>query len=159
MINQFRGSNFYLSNFYSCDITVGPITFPSTEHAFQATKATNESDLNYVRWAASPKEAKKRGQKIELRNNWDSIRYNIMTTVTWLKFSQNHDLQKRLMKTGQQELIEGNRWHDNYWGQCFCDKCKSADAYNYLGCILMTVRTSLQVIVTTDPIQFESYTF
>ena len=40
-------------------------------------------------------------------------------------------------------LIEGNYWHDNYWGNCLCPKCKEIEGQNQLGKILMKVRSTL----------------
>lgn len=38
------------------------------------------------------------------------------------------------------EIVEGNYWHDNYWGNCTCDKCKNIEGQNKLGKILMKIR-------------------
>lgn len=38
MINEFRGKNFYLSNFYEVPVTYDGITYGSNEAAFQAQK-------------------------------------------------------------------------------------------------------------------------
>ena len=43
-----------------------------------------------------------------------------------------------LIKTGDQELIEGNYWNDTYWGVC------KGVGQNKLGKILMRVREELK---------------
>ena len=68
-----------------------------------------------------------------------------MSTTLFMKFGQNNDLREKLFKTGDLLLVEGNYWHDNYWGDCFCDKCKGRKGENFLGRILMNVRTMLRV--------------
>jgi predicted NAD-dependent protein-ADP-ribosyltransferase YbiA (DUF1768 family) len=32
-----------------------------------------------------------------------------------------------LLKTGKHILVEGNAWHDYFWGACSCLKCRSMD--------------------------------
>ena len=64
-----------------------------------------------------------------------------MREVVICKFMQNPDLMKKLLATGDAKLVEGNTWHDNYWGICRCgsrDKCGTGS--NMLGKILMQVR-------------------
>jgi predicted NAD-dependent protein-ADP-ribosyltransferase YbiA (DUF1768 family) len=43
-----------------------------------------------------------------------------------------------------EELIEGNYWHDNCWGSCTCIKCADRPKQNALGKILMLVREECQ---------------
>lgn len=52
-------------------------------------------------------------------------------------------LKKKLLETGDAELIEGNYWHDNTWGQCYCPRCKNKIGENHLGKLLMKIRESL----------------
>ena len=54
------------------------------------------------------------------------------------KFSTNESLKKRLLETGDEELIEGNTWNDTYWGVC------KGVGLNKLGEILMRVREELK---------------
>jgi predicted NAD-dependent protein-ADP-ribosyltransferase YbiA (DUF1768 family) len=48
-----------------------------------------------------------------------------------------------LLNTSNREIIEGNYWHDNYWGSCTCDKCGNK-GLNKLGILLMKIRKELQ---------------
>jgi predicted NAD-dependent protein-ADP-ribosyltransferase YbiA (DUF1768 family) len=59
-----------------------------------------------------------------------------------LKF-QDPKLRAMLLATGNEELIEGNTWHDNTWGDCSCDACKDIEGKNMLGKLLMKVRDEL----------------
>jgi len=34
-------------------------------------------------------------------------------------------------------------WHDNYWGNCYCFKCKDIKGVNKLGEPLMDIRSRL----------------
>ena len=138
MITSFKDDYEFLSNFYPCKITIAGYTFPSVENAYQAMKCANLSDygqfVNIV-----PAEAKKLGRKVQLRSDWEQIKYNVMRQLLDLKF-QDKVLLKMLQDTAPESIIEGNYWHDNYWGMCQCDKCKSKIKYNHLGELLQRKR-------------------
>ena len=44
---------------------------PTAEHAFQAAKCVNESDLLEIKAAISPGFAKRLGRQVELRDDWE----------------------------------------------------------------------------------------
>ena len=48
--------------------------------------------------------------------------------------------QEKLLSTKDRELIEGNFWHDNFWGDCSCKKCQDIEGGNRLGKLLMEIR-------------------
>jgi predicted NAD-dependent protein-ADP-ribosyltransferase YbiA (DUF1768 family) len=52
----------------------------------------------------------------------------------------NPILLDRLAATGDAILVEQNHWHDNYYGDCVCDRCKDIPGQNRLGRILMELR-------------------
>lgn len=151
MIDKFDGEFSFLSNFYVFDppITVtlnalnatgnATLTVNSTEAAFQAGKS--KEPLKYQNM--SPREAKKAGKhekmsKLE-REQWDNYKKLIlMKQLLKLKFDKNHsDLQQKLLATYPEELIEGNYWHDTYWGVC------EGVGENHLGQLLMEIRNEL----------------
>jgi ribA/ribD-fused uncharacterized protein len=76
------------------------------------------------------------------RDDWDEVKTKVMLDVVRIKFS-NPILRKMLLETGEEELVEGNHWHDNFWGSCRCEKCGSS-GQNMLGKILMQVRTEIK---------------
>lgn len=138
MITSFKDDYEFLSNFYPCKITIAGYTFPSVENAYQAMKCANLSDYGqFVN--IGPAEAKKLGRKVQLRSDWEQIKYNVMRQLLDLKF-QDKVLLKMLQGTASESIIEGNYWHDNYWGMCQCDKCKSKIKYNHLGELLQRKR-------------------
>ena len=49
----------------------------------------------------------------------------------------------RLLSTSNATLVEGNWWHDNFWGDCYCPKCKGIPGANTLGRLLMELRSKL----------------
>ena len=62
-----------------------------------------------------------------------------MEELLRLKFAQPY-LRDLLIATGEQKLIEGNYWHDNFWGSCSCEKCGDKGE-NHLGRLLMKLRS------------------
>jgi len=145
MIFVFDDDYFYLSNFYFCDVEYEGVMYPSSEHAFQAAKTKDQEDRLRIKGLRSPDEAKWFGQKVTLREDWEHIKHNIMLEILRDKFTRHEYLKKALLSTGDKILIEGNSWHDNYWGKCICPKCmKNGKAgRNMLGILLMNVRQEL----------------
>ena len=141
-IDQFRGENFYLSNFYIVPIYFEKNHYKSSEHAYQARKAIIEEDRKYVASANTPGYAKIRARKIICRKTWDKIKVSEMTRIVYCKFSQNKELKKKLCDTGRAKLIEGNWWNDDFWGMVKNERGEWEGA-NYLGKILMVVRKKI----------------
>jgi len=86
-----------------------------------------------------PREAKNKGQIIDIRDDWGIVKYGVMFNILLDKFTRNKRLFIKLMSTEDEELIEGNIWHDNYLGTCRCDRCGDK-GQNNLGKILMQIR-------------------
>lgn len=137
-IDKFDGKYSFLSNFYKCHIMYEGLHFSSTEAAFQAMKTLNDIERHKFE-NLSPSDAKKLGRHITLRPDWESVKDQIMLDILRIKFS-DPDLKEKLLSTGDSELIEGTTWHDNYWGNCSCSKCKDKIGNNMLGKLLMQVR-------------------
>jgi ribA/ribD-fused uncharacterized protein len=141
MINSFSGEYRFLSNFYP-----SAKVFPTVEHHYQAAKIDPNSDYQYwsdkILSAQTPGHAKRIGQEVPLRKDWTPrIREQVMSFLVELKFTESELLEK-LLSTGDQELVEGNRWHDQYFGDCCCNKkvvCRTPGK-NVLGKILMRTR-------------------
>lgn len=140
MINQFRGVNAFLSNMYPCELTYNGIKFNNLESLFQSFKAI---DKQHEYGGLVGKVAKAKGRKEKLPANWNEVRVELMYGCLYLKFSQNPKLLERLLATGNEELVEGNTWHDTFWGVCTCRECKGRGD-NILGKLLMKVREELR---------------
>jgi ribA/ribD-fused uncharacterized protein len=139
VINRFSGKHYFLSNMYMHEIVYKGVTYPSSEHAYQSAKATNIEDHDFVRSSFSSTLSKTRARKIKTRDDWDEIKYDIMKEILYIKF-EDKELKKKLIDTDGIKLIEGNNWHDNYWGDCSCFKCRNNKGQNMLGKILMEIR-------------------
>lgn len=108
-------------------------------------KAANFSDFDKISTLA-PGKSKRLGGKIEIIDDWDEKRNSIMSMLTERKFEPGSALADSLMATSKHILIEGNYWHDQYWGDCSCDKHKNIHGANNLGILLMRQRDHLESI-------------
>lgn len=137
MIDSFDGFYRFLSNFYLYSITVDGVNYPSTEHAFQAAKTNDPTEKFAIANASTPGKAKRIGRKVKLRPDWESVKIQVMTDLVRQKFSKDRDLRQKLLDTGDEELVEGNRWGDRFWG------ISGGSGDNWLGQILMQIRDEL----------------
>jgi ribA/ribD-fused uncharacterized protein len=151
VVAPFRDEFDFLSNFY---IISGGMTFAgfhvsTAEHAFQMMKTLNLEDRKWIATQPTAKLAKQaagpnglNGRKIELRSDWEKVKYPIMLQVVTAKFFQNFGLAKRLLATDNRRIVELNWWHDVTWGWCLAD----GGGENNLGIILEHVRQLLKDI-------------
>lgn len=136
VIDSFDGQYAFLSNFWKCDIEYQNLCYPSVEHAYQAQKTLDKDIQKVISLLDSPVKAKRYGRTIELRSDWDKIKYNVMLKIVTRKFKNNTDLFQKLLDTAPSKLIEGNTWGDVYWGIC------NGKGENNLCKILMAIRDS-----------------
>ena len=139
-IDRFEGIYGFLSNFSRHSFRKDDILWPTVEHYYQAMKTPDKVSQGRIWSCPTPSAAKKLSYEVEIRENWEIIKPDVMLTALEYKFDQNIEIQKMLIDTGDAILIEGNHWHDNYWGDCKCDKCKNKNGQNVLGKLLMYVR-------------------
>ena len=138
-IDSFMGWHYFLSNFYPAPVTLNGDVYPTTEHAYQALKTTNVVLREEIRQMPTPVKAKRAGQIVPMRKGWHDIKEGMMESVLREKFS-HADLLFRLKSTGDAEIVEGNSWHDQTWGDCTCEKHKDIPGQNLLGKLLMKIR-------------------
>jgi ribA/ribD-fused uncharacterized protein len=136
MIKKFMGEYRWLSNFHLIDIEYQGLVFPSTENAYQAAKVPQDSRKTFL--DISPSQARKLGQIVNMRKDWDEVKLSVMHELQIIKF-KDLDLRQKLLDTRPKILIEGNRWGDKFWGV----DLKTGIGANHLGRILMEVRNAL----------------
>jgi ribA/ribD-fused uncharacterized protein len=85
----------------------------------------------------TPDQAKRLGRAIACRPSWDQIKDDIMYEIVWSKFT-NIELRELLLATGDEEIVEGNDWGDQYWGVC------DGIGLNKLGQTLMQIREDIR---------------
>jgi ribA/ribD-fused uncharacterized protein len=156
VINSFRDEYRFLSNFYESIIIINNKVYKSVEHWYQASKADNETLHEYIRNLPTPGNTKGVWKKkfvmipiegikeqkpiqVRKRKDFNNINIDIMRQGINLKF-EILSLRKLLNQTKGKMLIEGNTWHDNFWGNCSCEVCKNIEGENWLGKLLMEER-------------------
>lgn len=142
VINKFRGNYNFLSNMYSCDVIWNNHLFPSVENAYQALKWGSGEYFEKCK-NISAVEAKKLGKFARLSEDWYDMNKYFMYCLVYDKFTRNPELREKLIATGDAIIVEGNTWHDNFWGDCKCTKCQNKIGQNHLGKILMRVRDEI----------------
>lgn len=142
-IESFENEYRFLSNFAGsimlCSRDVHVVN--TLEHAYQAAKTDDPEEAKAICLAETPGIAKRMGQRVKLREDWDQIKDQIMYELVKKKFSiTNHvsPLPMKLLATADLHLEEGNTWGDTYWGIC------NGKGQNKLGKILMRVRNELR---------------
>lgn len=138
-IDSFNGPNRFLSNFWSCCIAFDGHTYRTVEHAFQAAKTLDEDERRRIRNEHDAAGAKRLGKRVELREDWESIKVDVMRTLLRQKFGTD-PLRSRLLRTGKAKLVEGNWWGDKFWGVC------DGKGENHLGLLLMEIREELRAV-------------
>ncbi len=116
--------------------------YASVEHAYQAAKTLNAAAREKFRFlGVTPARAKRMGRSLKLRPDWEEIKIVIMYDLLLQKFKPSIP-RRKLLSTFQAELIEGNHWHDTFWGVCMgkCDFPHAPLGGNWLGRLLMEVR-------------------
>lgn len=151
IINSYSGKYEFLSNFFFVDNYC-------VEIEFQADKAVREEDrqrimnlynrhdlTNYKKAT----EAKRIGRFIKCRPDWPAVRVPIMKEKLLIKFSYL-TMREMLRETKDAQLIEGNWWHDTFWGVCTGEgrvkKCGGPHepcGENHLGILHMEIRSML----------------
>lgn len=133
MIKEMTGQYRFLSNFWSCFIDWEGYCYPSVENAYQAAKCQKLEDRpRFISIKAS--EAKRLGQVVEIRVDWNTRRLDVMYELVKQKFTEPR-LRQMLLETGEEEIQEGNWWGDRFWGTV------NGVGENHLGKILMRVRS------------------
>lgn len=140
----FYEQDFYvLSNFSSFNVEYNGIRYPTSEHAYHAQKFIHRKDAGFSKFitdASSAHQAFKYAQewKSSQREDWDNVKVEIMKDILWHKIHQHEYVKRKLLATGNRELIEDS-WRDDYWGWG-----ENKDGKNILGKLWMEIRTQLQ---------------
>lgn len=140
-IEFYRSGDEYgeFSNFSRHPIELGGHTWPTTEHYFQAMKFEDASLRQRIRDASGPGEAARMGRRFPgLRENWETVKEDVMMDALRAKFTQHDRCQRMLLATGDAELVEHTR-NDFYWADG-----GDGTGRNRLGVLLMLLRAELR---------------
>jgi ribA/ribD-fused uncharacterized protein len=145
----FYEQDFYvLSNFSSFEVEIDGVRYPTSEHAYHVAKFRRVEGAGVavadVQFAPSAHEAFKRAQgwKSLQRPDWNEVRLDIMRDILRAKADQHEYVRRKLLATGDRELIEDS-WRDDFWG--WGSNC---DGKNMLGKLWMEVRAELRIAPT-----------
>ncbi len=145
---EFKNEYSFLSNFFNLEYSIihEGVRYNSVETAYQAQK-TNDLNTKLQISRMTPAGAKRFARTIDLRKDWEDIKVGVMKKFVEEKFLRSAELKGKLLDLKDYEIIEGNFWHDNYWGICYCKKCAPTGGMskgkNTLGKILMDLRDSI----------------
>jgi ribA/ribD-fused uncharacterized protein len=138
----FYEQEFYvLSNFSAFTLYWKQKIFQTSEAAYHYEKFTGNPTLqDLIHGAPSAHEAYKIAglNKDQVRKDWFEVRTQIMRNILIAKASQHQYVLKKLLESGDRELVEDS-WRDDYWGWG-----PNKDGENMLGKLWMEVRALFQ---------------
>ncbi len=143
----YEQDHYYLSNFSAFRLRWEGRTFPTSEHAYQWSKfpmlTRGEGDIwlrDKIQNAPSAHEAFKLAEahKASRHQDWDDRKLTVMMRILHAKVDQHEYVRRKLLETGDRELIE-NSWRDDFWGWG-----PNRDGQNMLGTLWMEVRAELR---------------
>ena len=130
-----------LSNFSRHAVFLAGRVWPTVEHFYQAQKFAGTPEEELIRCAATPLLAKRRAAELspgQRRDDWPAVKEQVMLAGLRAKFHQHPDLQERLLRSGDRQLVEHTA-NDAWWGDG-----GDGTGENRLGALLMQVRTELR---------------
>lgn len=141
----FYEQDFYvLSNFSAFTLQWKGMRFDTSEAAYHWEKFSGDSGeaeltRHFIKTAASAHEAFKiaESNKKHRRQDWDVVKVDIMRDILRAKAEQHEYVRRKLLATGDRELIEDS-WRDDFWGWG-----PNHDGQNMLGKLWMEVRSEL----------------
>lgn len=135
-----------LSNLYRRPFEFEGLTFPTSEHAYQAGKARKGAVRDWLLAAPSPALVAMAAHGLyswDVREDWAAIKFDRMKRVLTAKFTQHEDLRELLLSTGNARLVESatvDNAVNRLWGEV------NGKGQNKLGELLMEVRAELAAI-------------
>jgi ribA/ribD-fused uncharacterized protein len=134
----------WFSNMLEFDqpLVVDGISYPAVENYYQAMKLPDD-DIENKKYIAS---LHPRKSKIEIRNmrtkEWNNAtKLAVMQFALRHKFKENTSWGKKLLETGDQEIVEWNNWNDTFFGK----DIKTGKGANHLGIMLMQIRNEIKM--------------
>lgn len=134
-------SNFSSHSVWMVDPHTGKLVeYKTTEHRFQAMKARDPDEHEWVRTAKSPSLAKERGRVVDIIDGWDpeyrSIAYYVMLEALYAKAHQHPSVGATLFDSLHRHIYEDSPV-DDIWGWRYRE---SHTGKNLLGRAWMDVR-------------------
>lgn len=132
---------FEFTNLYDVPITIGTVTYKSSEHYFQSQKYTHIPAVQQlILDQPTPEKARESGEfhNGNILPDWEGRKVNVMYEALKAKFQQHPDLREMLKLTGSSRLILHTAT-DKFWGDG-----GDGNGDNQLGRLLMKLRDEIQ---------------
>jgi predicted NAD-dependent protein-ADP-ribosyltransferase YbiA (DUF1768 family) len=118
------------------------------EREFQAAKHEGHPIRQAIlRRCLDPWKAKRLGREWRLTDDelaaWSQRCIEVMLNLVDKKVDDWPEIGLILIGSGEREIVEINKHHDNFWGDCTCMKCYRVGE-NHLGQIWMLIRRRLR---------------
>ncbi len=118
-INFYTHPYYALDNFSAHAIEYEGKLYPTSEHAYQAAKISDESAREEIRSARSPLEAKHLANEVyrHFRIHRDeAAKIALMEDILRAKFAQHAEVQDALKRSGTEKIVEDSPT-DYFWGE------------------------------------------
>lgn len=138
----FYEHEFYVfSNFSSFQLEWKGKLWPTSEHAYHSEKFDDEELKERIRNTRSAHDALKLAHthKDKYKKDWDEIKLEVMKQILRAKVYQHPYVMKKLLQSGDRELIEDS-WRDSFWGWG-----SNKDGHNHLGRLWMELRDEVRL--------------
>lgn len=145
----FYEQEFYvLSNFSAFRVLYDGIDFDTAEHCYHYQKfnipfawlhKARSKIMLEIMQARSAHDAFKiaHANKYLVRDDWSDVKFDIMRNILTAKVSQHEYVYRKLLETGNRELVKDS-WRDDVWGWG-----PNRDGMNMLGKLWMEIRRSI----------------
>lgn len=136
------------SNLYKRAIVFEEVTYPTSEHAYQAGKPRKDEVRAWLMAAPSPSLLAMAAHGLyvwDVHPDWSKTKFDRMKRVLKEKFTQHADLQAILLETGDAVLVEVatvDSTVNRLWGEV------NGVGKNMLGQLLMEVRDEIRALTS-----------
>ena len=127
MINEFRGEFSQLCNFEPVNIELNGLVYPSVENAYLSAKNDKKEQKLFCQNNKASL-VKKESRKVELIENQDIVKFDVMYECLKQKYNQE-PFKTKLLQTKNMYIQEGNMQNDKIQGVCL----KTNKGNNHLG--------------------------
>jgi ribA/ribD-fused uncharacterized protein len=138
----YEQDHYYLSNFSAFRLNWAGLDFDTSEHAYHWYRFNGcaEHHQQAILRTRSAHDAFSYAQanKGDQRPGWDQVKVSVMRDILRAKVDQHEYVRRKLLQTGNRELIE-NSWRDPFWGWG-----EDRDGLNMLGKVWMEIRAELR---------------
>lgn len=108
------------SQWYTSPMVINDITYICAEQYMMHQKALffNDTEIaEKIMLTSDPRDQKQLGREIKNfdKLRWDKVNFQIVYNANYAKFTQNEDLKKQLLETGNKIMVEASPY-DQIWG-------------------------------------------